>query len=72
MSHAQRINKTKDWKVTVVTLGGKRYAYYFDTEEDADAVSVMLYAHGEDIREVNVLPTLAINAPTPAHMGDNN
>lgn len=63
MSTTQRINKTKDWKVTVITLGGKRYAYYFDTEEDADAVAVMLYAHGEDISEVKVLPTVATNMP---------
>jgi hypothetical protein len=55
----QRIAKTKDWKLTAISDTGKRYSYYFDTEADADAASVILMAHSRDIIDTDIRPTIA-------------
>lgn len=55
----QRTSKTKGWQLTAISDTGKRYYYYFDTEADADATSVILMAHSRNIVDTFVLPTLA-------------
>lgn len=58
MPRTQRAVKTKGWQLMAVSDTGKRYCYYFDTEADADATSVILMAHSREIVDATVRPTV--------------
>ncbi|MCM1077784.1 MAG: hypothetical protein NC411_10540 [Bacteroides sp.] len=52
-----RISTPKDtWTVTATTLSGKRFHFRMETERDADALALILHAHGRDIARTQVNP----------------
>lgn len=52
-----RISAPKDtWMVTATTISGKRYRFHMETGRDADALALILHAHGRDIAQTQVDP----------------
>ncbi|MCM1356464.1 MAG: hypothetical protein NC212_08685 [Staphylococcus sp.] len=52
-----RLSTPEDtWMVTAVTLSGQRYRFHMETERDADALALILHAHGRDIATTEVTP----------------